>query len=250
MHVLVSDPDTATTRSIEAVLTDAGHEVTFAESAIEVFRRLIVDWADAVILETELPDLGGIRLCHELRTHRYTGIIMFVAHDDDSSTKVAAFNAGADDYLVKPFVPAELRARLASIEQRMLRYADRKDGAVVTVGQATLSLGDLTYRVAGREPVLLTPTEMRVLELLMRHAEATVSRETLIDHVWGFSFEGDTNRVDVYVRRLRQKIEAIPGEPEYLHTVRSTGYVFSSPDDRIVSERPARPFDGTSDDAV
>jgi DNA-binding response OmpR family regulator len=112
----------------------------------------------------------------------------------------------------------------------VLRRANQADqqplGSVLRVDDAELSLGELTYRSAVTPPVILTPTEMRLLEVLMRNSWIVIGRETLIERVWGYDFVGDTNRVDVYIRRVRRKIEPDPQQPRYLHTVRGIGYVF------------------------
>jgi two-component system, OmpR family, response regulator len=239
MHVVVTDTDTIAARSISAILVDVGYTVTYAKSAIDAFRSAIVEGADALLLDTVLPDLDAIRLCHELRTHGFAGIIMFVSHDHERSTTVRALRAGADDYLVKPFDPEELVARLEAIERRTRRHGTREEESVVSVGTATLSLSDLTFRIAGDEPIRLTPTEMRVLELLMRHAGTPVSRDAMIEQLWGVSFASATNLVDVYVARLRRKIEPNSEHLTFLRTVRGYGYVFLPPGEDNVSEPDA-----------
>lgn len=229
MRVVVVDSDPANGRFLRFVLTDAGHEAVLAQNAAAAFTNIIGIETDAVLLEADLPDLNGFDLCKELRGYRYNGPLMFVTHLQDTRAKVKALNFGADDYLVKPFDPLELLARLDTIARRF-RQADYQGlGTILKVKQAELSIGELTYRVEGREPVLLTPTEMRMLECLMRNAQITISRDTLIERTWGFNFEGDTNRVDQYIRRLRKKIESDPHRPEYIHTVRGMGYVFRAP---------------------
>jgi DNA-binding response OmpR family regulator len=116
-------------------------------------------------------------------------------------------------------------------------------GSFLKAGDAELSVADLTFRIVGRAPVRLTPTEMRILECLMRNTGLAVNRETLIERVWGFEFFGESNRVDVYIRRLRHKIERDPTRPEFLHTVRGVGYNFRPPVDRETDQsqilRPA-----------
>ncbi|HEX2281175.1 MAG TPA: response regulator transcription factor [Thermomicrobiales bacterium] len=230
MRVVISDPDSMNARLLHFVLVDAGHEVVLAPNAAETFRNVLGKDVDAVILELDVPGLNGFDLCRELRTHQYSGIIMFVAHDHETRTKITALRSGADDYLVKPFDALELLTRLDTIERRIKRQDTGHTGSVVKVGDAELSIGELSFRVPGRAPAMLTPTEMRILASLMRNARATVSREALIAHTWGFNFEGDSNRVDVYVRRLRKKIEKNPEQPEFLRTVRGVGYMFQPPD--------------------
>ena len=232
MRVVVVDPDAANGRFLRFVLTDAGHDAVITHNAAGAFTNIIGIETDAVLMEADLPDLNGFDLCKELRGYRYNGPLMFLTHNLDTRDKIKALNYGADDYLVKPFDPLELLARLDTIARRF-RQADYQGlGTVLKVKQAELSIGELTYRVEGREPELLTPTEMRMLECLMRNAQITISRDTLIERTWGFNFEGDTNRVDQYIRRLRKKIEVDPHRPEYLHTMRGMGYVFRAPDTR------------------
>ena len=243
MHVVVTDRDATTARTIIAILADAGHSVTFAQSAVAAFRCAIVDGADALLLDTVLPDLDAIQLCHELRTHGFAGVIMFLSHDQDRSTRVRALRAGADDFIMKPFDFEELLARLEAIERRVRRHAAQEDNAIVSVGPVKLSLSDQTFQTAGHDPVRLTPTEMRVLELLMRSAWTPVSRDSVNQQIWGMDITGNTNPVEVYIRRLRRKIEPCPEQPQYLRTVRGHGYVFVSPDTAIYPKRPA-----TSDD--
>ncbi len=230
MRVVIVDSDAANGRFLSFVLTDAGHEPVLAQNAAAAFTNIIGIETDAVLLETDLPDLNGFDLCKELRGYRYNGPLMFVTHNVNTRDKIKALNYGADDYLVKPFDPLELLARLDTIARRFRQSDYQGLGTVLKVKQAELSIGELTYRVEGREPELLTPTEMRMLECLMRNAQITISRDTLIERTWGFSFEGDTNRVDQYIRRLRKKIEVDPHRPEYIHTVRGMGYVFRTPE--------------------
>ncbi|HEX5164954.1 MAG TPA: response regulator transcription factor, partial [Thermomicrobiales bacterium] len=138
------------------------------------------------------------------------------------------FNAGADDYVTKPADLLELLARANNLVRRF-QQLDEQNTASVRVGNAELSLGTLTYFSDDVGAQLLTPTEMRLIEYLMRRAGQTVSRADLIQHVWGIDVGDDTNRIDVYVRRLRHKIERDPVSPRYLRTVRGAGYVFQDP---------------------
>ena len=229
MRSLVINPDPMTAKLVRFVLNEAGHDVILAASAAEAFRGLKRREIDAVVLELDLPDKDGTELCQELRHHLYTGPLIFLTKRSQTQDKLRAFAQGADDVIVDPFDPAELVARVEAIVRRYQCTDYQTVGTVLKVGDAELTISDLTYRVPGREPVLLTPTELRLLECLMRNPGITMSRETLLERTWGYDLIEDSNRVEVYIRRLRKKIERHPDMPEYLHTVRGVGYVFRLP---------------------
>jgi DNA-binding response OmpR family regulator len=226
MRVVVVDPDPMTAKLLRFVLGEAGHDVVLVKTATAALAATLEQETDAVLLEAELPDMGGWVLCKELRGRRYTGAVIFVTKLRETQDKVRAFDHGADDYIVEPFDPAELVARVDAVARRC-KHADHQPlGTLLKVGDAELSLGELTFRAEGRPPVFLTPNEMRMLECLMRNHGITISRDTLIERTWDRNFIGDSNRVEVYIRRVRKKIERDPAQPEYLHTVRGVGYVF------------------------
>lgn len=229
MRVVVIDPEFMTARVLGFVLGEAGHDVVLTSSASDALVEVTAQKTDVVLLEAELPDMNGCDLCKELRARRYNGPIIFVTHRNAIHEKVRAFDYGADDYVVEPFDPMELVARVAAVSRRCRQADYQALGTILTVGDVELSIGDLTVRIGDNPPVLLTPTEMRLLECLMRNAELTISRETLIVRTWGYDFVGESNRVDVYVSRLRKKVERDPAEPEYVQTVRGIGYVFRTP---------------------
>lgn len=229
MRSLVINPDPMTAKLIRFVLNEAGHDVILATSAAEALREIKRQEIDAVILELDLPDRDGTELCQEFRHHLYTGPFIFLTKRYQTPDKLRAFAHGADDVIVDPFDPAELVARVEAVTRRYKQADQQALGTLLRVGDAELSIAELTFRSPGRPPVLLTPTEMRILECLMRNSQVTISRETLIERTWGYEFVGESNRVDVYIRRLREKIEREPGRPEYIHTIRGIGYVFRAP---------------------
>ena len=240
MRIVVIDPDRMTGKLLHFVLTDAGHEAIIAKTAADGLHEVIGRETDAVLLETDLlaPGLDGFELCKELRARRYNGPLIFVTQRRDTQDKVRAFDYGADDYIIEPFDPLELVARVHSAARRF-RHADFQAlGTVLKAGDAELSIGELTFRVEGRIPTILTPTEMRMLECLMRNSNITISRDTLIERTWGYDFLGDSNRVDVYIRRIRKKVERDAAQPEYLHTIRGLGYVFRPPAWAAISDIP------------
>jgi len=168
-----------------------------------------------------------------LRERQFTGPVLFVSGRRDTKDKLRAFEYGADDYVVEPFDPQELVARIDVIARRCQRSAVQTPDAKLRVGDAELQISELAFKAPGRSTVLLTPTEMRLLECLMRHVGTTMTRESLIERTWGYDFLGDSNRVEVYIARLRKKIERNPSEPEYLHTIRGLGYMFRAPQPQV-----------------
>lgn len=217
-----------TAKLLRFVLTDAGYQVVLTAHLEETLREAIGLGTDALLLENDSSRGNCYELCKELRGYGYHGPVLFIGQSQDTVDKLRAFECGADDYIVRPFDPMELIARIESTARRFKQAHHQSLGRVLKVGDAELSIGDLTFRADGRRPVLLTPTEMRLLECLMRNSSITISRDTLIDRAWGHDF-GDTNRVDVYIGRLRKKIERDPARAEYIHTVRGAGYVFRPP---------------------
>jgi DNA-binding response OmpR family regulator len=238
-RILVVDDDPATLGVVRAVLTHADYQVATARSGVEAVVQLRDRDTALVLLETQLPDIDGLALVGELRARRYAGPVMFVSAVSSVDVIVAAFQHGADDYLAKPFEPRELLARVAAIMRQRYDRSQPALDATLRVGDAQLDLRALTYSSAAVPPTLLTPTESRLLECLMRHAHIVIGRETLIERVWGYDFPNDRNRVDVYVRRVRAKIEPDPVRPAYLQTVRGLGYVFGPRADAIDATPPS-----------
>jgi DNA-binding response OmpR family regulator len=229
MLSLVVNPDPMTAKLVRFVLVEAGHDVILAQNATKALTELGHHEINAVILEIDLPDRDGVNLCQEMRRQRYRGPIIFLTKRSQIADKLRAFQHGADDVIVDPFDPAELVARVEAVSRRYQRVDYQALGTILKAGEAELAISELTFRMAGREPVMLTPTELRLLECLMRNAGITMSRETLLERTWGYDLVEDSNRVEVYIRRLRKKIERNPDAPEFLQTVRGIGYVFRVP---------------------
>ena len=241
MRVVVVEPAQLAGRVLEFVLADAGHEVAVVASAAAALGAVVGRETDAVLAATDLAQPGpdGYALGKELRARRYAGPLLFLGPSDLVDEKLRAFAVGADDYLVAPCDPRELLARLEAAARRF-RAADRQAlGTILRAGDAELSIGELTFRRDGCAPAELTPTELRLLELLMRNQGITLSRDTIIERTWGYDMVGDSNRVDVYIRRLRKKVEDDPERPEYIHTARGLGYAFRPP--AVAALAPIRP---------
>lgn len=223
MRVLVVDDDAAVRGSIGRALRLEGYEVDIADSGAAALRILAVTPPDAVVLDLQLPDIDGLEVCRRLRgTGDDTPVLMLTARDavDD---RVLGLDAGADDYLVKPFALAELLARLRAL----LRRRTSDVGEVLRFADLTLDLGSREAH-RGDRMFTLTRIEFDLLELFLRHPRQVLTREVLLDRVWGYNFDSGTNSLAVYVGYLRRKTEA-GGEERLVHTVRGVGYALREP---------------------
>lgn len=236
MKVLIVDPDIVERRFLSFVFAAQGYNDLISVSCgREALERVIRDACGLIITEAGLPDMDGAGLCRALRSCAYHGAIMVVSEQSTVKDRIRAFEDGADDWINKPLDPAELMARVGAVLRRYVHEHRHQVGWSLRVGDIELSIRDMTLAIGGREPVALTPTETRLMECLMRNADVVVSREALVNRTWGFDIFGDSNRLDVYVRRLRHKIERDPSLPRYIVTVRSVGYVFRT------GEQPFQP---------
>jgi two-component system response regulator RegX3 len=229
MRIVIVNQDGIMAKLMRFVLTEAGHEAVLTRSAEEALRAVIGRETDGVLLEIDLPDVSGYELCKELRAKQYVGPVIFVSERRDTQDKLRAFDHGADDYIIEPFDPQELVARVEVVARRCKQQDRQPLATILKAGDAELVISELAFQIRGRPRVLLTPTEMRLLECLMRNVGITIGRERLIERTWGYDYLGDSNRVEVYIARLRKKIERNPSQPEYLLTIRDIGYVFRVP---------------------
>jgi len=218
MRVLVVDDDSAVRRSLSTALGRDGYEVLAAADGNAALAHLVAASVDAIVLDVAMPEPNGLEVCRRLRSRGdRTPILMLTARDlvDD---RVAGLDAGADDYLAKPFALAELRARLRALLRRNAASTER-------LSYADLVLDLAAARVTrGAREVTLTRTEYLLLELFLRNPGRVLSRSQIFQAVWGYDFGLRSNNLWVYVSYLRSKLEAA-GEPRILHTVRGLGYV-------------------------
>jgi two-component system response regulator MprA len=224
MRLLVVDDDPSVREALALVLDLGGFEVTTAADGREAIRTLAVASPDAVVLDVLMPGLDGLEVCRRMRAAGDRTPVLMLTARTELCERVAGLEAGADDYLAKPFAREELIARLRALlrrtgwegEDQLLRFQD-------------LELDPLAHeaRRAGRT-LELTRTEFLLLELLMRHPRQVLTRGTIFDRVWGYDFGPSSNSLEVYIGYLRRKTEAA-GEPRLLHTVRGVGYVLRSP---------------------
>jgi DNA-binding response OmpR family regulator len=217
-RVLVVEDDTEIAGVLRRSLRLEGYEVKLAEDGVSALEESSVFEPDAVVLDLGLPKLDGVEVARRLRDGGDVPILMLTARDS-LEDRVSGLDSGADDYLVKPFEREELLARLRAL----LRRRPPRGSASLVV--ADLRLNPDTREVFRSERRIdLTTREFELLEYLMRNERLVVSRETLLDDVWGYAPLAETNTVDVFISNLRRKLEG-GGEPRILHTVRGAGYV-------------------------
>ncbi len=219
-EILIVEDDERIRQSLRLALEEEQYrvaEVGSAEEALEAFGRRP---AQLVLIDLMLPGLDGFDLCRDLRRSSDVPIIIVTARSD-SHDVVAGLEAGADDYVTKPFVPKELSARVRALLRRV--RVGEMTGQALRFGELEVQPDAGIVRRSGEE-VSLTKTEFRLLSELAASPGRLLSREILLDRVWGYGYFGDGRLVDVHVRRLRQKIEQDPAHPRHLVTVRGLGY--------------------------
>ncbi|HEU5288085.1 MAG TPA: response regulator transcription factor [Candidatus Limnocylindria bacterium] len=216
-RILVVDDDEGVTSVVKRALERDGYDVATASSADEAL-RLVPDYRpDALVLDILMPGTDGVTLAKRLRAERPdTGILMVTAKDA-AADQVTGLDAGADDYLVKPFSLQVLEARLRAVLRRR-----QPSPEVIVVGDLELDMASRRARRGNRE-IDLTATEYRLLVQLMREAGHAIPKHELTQRVWGYDFEGNDNVLEVYIGYLRNKLEA-QGEPRMIHTLRGVGY--------------------------
>jgi len=225
MRILVVDDERAVRESLRRALELEGYEIELAVDGLEALRRLESTAAtpDAVILDVLMPGLDGVEVCRRLRrTRRALPVLMLTARDEIEA-RVAGLDAGADDYVTKPFALEELLARLRALLRRTVTAA----GEPLRFADLELDLGTREVRRAGWA-IELTRTEFSLLELVLRHPRQVLTRSVIFERVWGYDFGFGSNSLDVYIGYLRRKTE-LDGLPRLIHTVRGVGYALRQP---------------------
>ena len=218
MRVLVAEDDVKMAGLLRRGLEEEGYAVDVARTGPEAIWAGTENPYDAILLDVMLPELDGLEVCRQLRAgNRWAPVLMLTARDAVPD-RVAGLDAGADDYLTKPFSFSELLARLRAL----VRRGQGERPAVLRIGD--LALDPATKRVArGKTEIELTPKEFALLEMLLRHPGEVLTRTRITEHVWDFAYDGDSNVVDVYVRYLREKVDR-PFGRRSIETVRGSGY--------------------------
>jgi two-component system response regulator MtrA len=221
-RILVADDDPNIAQFIQITLEDPRYEVVAVENGLEAIKAFEESTFDVVILDIMMPYVDGFQACQRIREYSDIPIIILTSRDGTDDV-VHGFELGADDYITKPFKMVELIARLEAILRRVQSQNTRKAPPIVRVGE--LEIDEPRHRVTVRgEEITLTPMEFELLYFLAANAGHVFDRETLFREVWGYEYVGETNLVDVCVRRLREKVELQPSRPKIILTVRGVGY--------------------------
>lgn len=223
-RILVVEDEDSFSDALAFLLTKEGFEVEVADNGFKALESFERQGADLILLDLMLPGLSGTEVCRRIRTKSSVPIIMLTAKESEVD-KVVGLELGADDYVTKPYSSRELIARIKAVMRR-------NSEPVETDG--TLSEGPVRMDVerhivlVNNLPISLPLKEFELLEFLMRNAGRVLTRNQLIDRVWGSDYVGDTKTLDVHIKRLRSKIERDPAQPEYILTVRGLGYKFAN----------------------
>jgi len=221
MNILVVDDEKLLVKGIKFNLENEGYQVDAGYDGLEAVELARSGNYDLIILDVMMPELDGLEACMRIREFSTIPIIMLTARSEDMD-KIIGFEYGADDYITKPFNILELKARVRALLRRSALVSN-VTSTVLSVGHITI---DTEKRIATKndEMVELTVKEFDVFELLSKNPGRVYSRETLLNIIWGYEYQGDIRTVDVHIRRLREKLEENPAEPEYIMTKWGVGY--------------------------
>ncbi|MCD8045277.1 MAG: response regulator transcription factor [Clostridiales bacterium] len=225
-QVLVVDDEKLIVKGIRFSLIQDGMEVDCAydgEEALEMARNKEYD---IILLDIMLPKMDGLEVCQTIREFSDVPIVMLTSKGEDMD-KILGLEYGADDYITKPFNILEVKARIKAIMRRTARSQEIQNPNLIIDGDLKLDCDSRRLFIQGKE-VKLTAKEFDLMELLVKTPNKVYSRERLLNLVWGYEYPGDFRTVDVHVRRLREKVEANPSEPRYIHTKWGVGYFYHS----------------------
>lgn len=225
MRILVVDDDRNNLKMVAFLLSEEGYEVITADNGRAALDMIDTKHPDLVILDVMMPQMDGLEVCRRVRQAMDIPIIILSAKGE-TADKVLGLELGADDYLPKPFEPSELLARVKAVLRRT--EVSTFDDTQVGIAVSGLRLDPVANRVILEDgtTIDLTPIEFRLLHCLMRNAGRTLSHDFLLSYAWGYDYEGYSNQIAVYIRRLRSKIEKDPTNPKFVATVRGLGYRF------------------------
>ena len=224
MKILVVDDEDLLVKGIRFNLQNDGYEVVTGSNGLDAIRIVQDAIPDLIVLDVMMPEMDGLAACSRIREFSDIPIILLTAKTDDMD-KLMGFDCGADDYLTKPFNILELKARIRALLRRSHTKEKESTEPNLTIGSISLDLDSRNAYRSG-QPVELTAKEFDVIEFLMRNPNRVYSREALLDTIWMYEYRSDIRTVDVHIRRLREKLEENPAEPNYMMTKWGVGYYF------------------------
>ncbi len=237
MKILVIDSDHDLVEMLAGWLKTLGYEIYRAYTLERARSEWLEQKPDLVLLDTSLNDVDTLALCWEMRL-KHDALVMVVTEEKNVHDEVRCLNAGADDYLRKPFFPSQLLAHIRAISRRARTTLEQGPSSIVTVGPISVDLLHNEVHINGKV-ARLTPTESKILHLLALNANDVCTASQIVAHVWGYAGEGDSSLIKAHIRHLRQKIEPDPGNPCYIQTVTGVGYTLV----RCPSDEQSNPSD-------
>ena len=224
MKILVVDDEELLVKGIRFNLQNDGYEVITGCNGMEAVTLAQSQNPDLIVLDVMMPQMDGLTACSKIREFSNVPIILLTAKADDMD-KLMGFDNGADDYLTKPFNILELKARIRALLRRSGAGVQKEEVKLLTIGSISLDM-DARNAYRSGQLVELTAKEFDVIEFLMRNPNRVYSREALLDTIWAYEYKSDIRTVDVHIRRLREKLENNPAEPNYIMTKWGVGYYF------------------------
>lgn len=228
MNILVVDDEPINTKLVQFILSEEGYDVTTVDSPRGAFAVLQKQLPDLILLDVSMPQMNGFDFYRRLHEQEFDVPVIFVTAKGELEDKLQGLRMGADDYIVKPFDPAELLARVQTVLRRYRKATAQATGQVLRTGAFEFNIADLQVSLPDKRSVLLTPREMKILVTLAGRTGQIMPRDDLLSAVWGNDYLGESNIVEVYIRRLRRKIESDPANPQYIQSARGVGYKFVS----------------------
>ena len=226
--ILIVDDEPLIVKGLKYSLEQDGYETDSAADGEEAVNKFFAGQFDLVLLDVMLPKFDGIEVCQRIREKSSVPIIMLTAKGEDMD-KILGLEYGADDYMTKPFNILEVKARIKTILRRTTMQHAETNQRSITVRDLKLNMNNRSVSVAGRD-VNLTAKEFDLLQMFMTNRGKVFSRESLLETIWKYDYLGDLRTVDVHIRRLREKIEKVPSQPEYIFTKWGVGYYFTDKD--------------------
>ena len=227
-RILLVDDEPLILKGLRYTLEQEGYEILTAADGEEALQVFFEQQVDLVLLDVMLPKLDGIQVCQRIRESSNVPILMLTAKGEDMD-KILGLEYGADDYMTKPFNILEVKARIKTVLRRVAQPAANEEKKIIRVHDMEVNIVNRSVTLGGKE-VRLTAKEFDLLQLFITNRGKVFSRETMLETVWKYDYMGDARTVDVHIRRLREKIERNPAQPEFIFTKWGVGYYFTDKD--------------------